>query len=373
MIIDRVEVMVVGPEEERYTWSHDLGAQYQSNTILRLFCDDGPVGVGAVWNAASFDYDRYTAESLRHLMPLLIGRDPLDRAALLHDLRPRVWPQPPGALGVIDIALWDLAARREGLPLFEFMGAERTTVPAYASTPMYTSIDEYIAVSESLVEQGFRAIKYHTWCIPEDDMALAREAAKRFPDIDLMLDAENNYELHSAVRVAEELAELGFRWFEAPLPDSDLKGYRHLTSKVAIPIVPSGNWVRDLSLFEECVASGAWSASRADVVILDGITPARDAMRISTRAGLSCELMSWGYTLASAANLHLMLSHSNCSYFEQPLPYNLFEYGMHDVIRPDAQGLVHAPTGPGLGYEVDWPAMERKTIHSLICDARGVR
>ena len=373
MAIDRAEVLVVGPETKRYTWSHDLPEQFQSNSLLRLFTDDGLEGLGAVWNAASYDYDRYTAQSLRHLLPMLIGRDPLDRESLLHDLRPRVWPCPPGGLAMIDIALWDMAARMERRPLYQLLGGARSSIRAYASTPMYATVDEYLAISESLLEQGFSAIKYHTWCIPDDDLALARAARKRFPDVDLMLDAENNYDLAGAKRVAEELADLGFRWFEAPLPDSDLKGYRHLTAASGIPIVPSGNWVRDLTLFDECVTTRAWSASRTDVVILDGITPAHEAMEIAARAGLTCELMSWGYTLNSAVNLHLMLGHGNCSYYEQPLPYDLFEYGMQEVIRTGSDGLVHAPTGDGLGLAVDWPAMESKSVLKLTCGRHGVR
>ena len=377
MQIERVEVQVVGPETRRYTWSHDLPEQFQSNTILRLFTDSGPVAMAAVWNAASYEHDHFTAESLRHLMPGLIGRDPYERGGLLYDLRPRVWPIPPGALALIDIALWDFEARAKEIPLFRLLAgdaaAARDRIPAYASTPMFESISEYLSISESLIEQGFKAIKYHTWCIPQDDLALARAARQHLPGVALMLDAENNYQLEDAMRVADELADLDFAWFEAPLPDSDLRGYRELTAASRLPIVPSGNWVRDLSLFEDCLATGAWSASRADVVILDGITPACRAMRASADAGMNCELMSWGYTLASAANLHVMLSHPNCTYYEQPLPYDLFEYGMIDVIRPDANGLIHGPNAPGLGLQVDWDAMDARTIVKLVCDRNGVR
>lgn len=373
MRIDRIEVQVVGPETRRYSWSHDLPEQFQSNTLLRIFTDDGVEGIAAVWNAASYEYDTYTAQALRHLIPILIGRDPRDRTAIRHDLRPRVFPQPPGALALIDIALWDLAARLEDVPIYKLLGGTRERIRAYASTPMFKDVGEYLSVTEELVEQGFQAVKYHTWCIPDDDLTLARAARKRFPSLDLMLDAENNYAQADALRVARELHELKFRWFEAPIPDHDLAGYRALTAASGIPIVPSGNWVRDLSLFEECLGTRAWSASRADVVILDGVTAAHEAMRLSARAGMNCELMSWGYTLASAANLHVMLANENCSYFEQPLPYDLFEYGMFDVIRTDADGFVAAPHRPGLGYRVDWKAMRQKAVFGLTCDQHGLR
>ncbi len=373
MKIERVEASLIGPETKRYTWSHDLPEQFQSLTLLRIYTDEGAEGLGAVWDAASYDYDRFTLESLRHLMPIMIGRDPMERHALLHDLRPRVWPQPPGGLGVIDIALWDFEARLNSQPLHVLLGTKRTRIPSYASTPMFKDVAEYLQVCEALLEQGFQAIKFHTWCIPEEDLALARAARKAFPEIALMLDAENNYTLDDAIRVAQELQDLDFTWFEAPLPDNEIQAYRSLTASTDIPIVPSGNWVRDLPLFQECLDTAVWSRSRADVVILDGITPAMEAMRMSARAGINCELMSWGYNLASAANLAVMLANENCTYYEQPLPYDLFEYGMHDVIRTQDDGHVNAPEGPGLGLEVDWPAMESKTIAKLVCDRSGIR
>jgi L-alanine-DL-glutamate epimerase-like enolase superfamily enzyme len=373
MRIERAELSVIGPETKRYTWSHDLPEQFQSVTILRLYTDDGVDGVAGVWNAASYDYDRFTAESLRHLLPILIGRDPRDHAALMFDLRPRVFPLPPGAMGLIDIALLDIAGKLAGQPIYKLLGGAVDRIASYASTPMYADIPAYMDKVEAFLEQGFRAVKFHTWCIAKDDLALAHEARRRFPDVTFMLDAENNYVLEDALTVAQVLNELDFEWFEAPLHDSDMDGYRRLTKSADIPIVPSGNWVQDLSLFEECLRTGAWSRSRTDITIMGGITPALAAMRASRRAGMRCELMSWGYTLAQAANLHVMLAAGNCSYFEQSLPHDLFEYGMHDVIRTDAEGMVTGPSKPGLGVAVDWEAMAARTVYSLTCDRNGVR
>jgi len=373
MKIERAEVRVVGPETKRYTWSHDLPEQFQSVTILRLFTDEGVEGVAGVWNAASYDYDRYTAECMRHLMPVVIGRDPREHEALMFDLRPRVWPLPPGAMALLDIALLDIAGKIANEPLHQMLGSVANRIPSYASTPMYEDIGAYMDKVEEFLDHGFRAVKFHTWCVPEDDLALAREARRRFSGTTFMLDAENNYKLADAFAVAQVLSDLEFEWFEAPLHDSDLEGYRSLVAGSDIPIVPSGNWVRDLSMFEECLRTGVWGRSRSDITIMGGITPALAAMRASERAGMQCELMSWGYSLAQAANLHVMLAGGNCSYFEQSLPYELFEYGSRTLIRTDADGHVTAPDGPGLGMEVDWEAMESKTILTLTCDRIGVR
>ena len=365
--IESVKVSCVGPQAERPTWSHDLPEQFMTLILVRVRSDDGLEGAGAIWNATSFDFDRYTAEAMRHLVPILIGRDPQERESILHEMRPRVFPLPGGALAAIEVALYDLEAKQAGMPLYRLLGGTRTHLPAYASPPLLADVPAYLEFVAECLESGFRAIKFHTWCDPARDLALARAVRREHPGdgIDFMLDVENNYRRDEAMRAGRELADLGFRWFEAPLPDHDLEGYRTLVRELSIPILPSGNWVQDLSFFREAIRTKTWSAARTDVTMMGGIAPARKAAALAGEAGLDCEFMAWGYDIAAAANLHLMLSVDNCSYFEQAMPYEPFEFAMIDVIRPDADGLVHAPERPGLGLRVDWEAMDAATFHTI--------
>ena len=95
--IDRVEVFAVAPRVQRFTWSHDLPEQHMTNTLVRISTDDGVEGVGGVSNYTSYDFDRYTAETMRHMIPALVGRDPLQREQIWNSLRSRVFPIEPGA------------------------------------------------------------------------------------------------------------------------------------------------------------------------------------------------------------------------------------------------------------------------------------
>ena len=92
-------------------------------------------------------------------------------------------------------------------------------------------------------------------------------------------------------------------------------------------------------------------------------------MQMAADEGMRCEIMSWGFTLVAAANLHLMLGFDNCTYYEQAVPYESYEYGMKDVIRTQPDGHVYAPQGPGLGLEIDWDAMQEATIHLIDSDS----
>ncbi len=362
MKIERVEVRVVAPQVQRYTWSHDLPEQYMTNTIVRITTDEGAEGIAGVSNYTSFEFDRYTAETFKHLAPLVIGKNPLHRESVWNAMWPRVFPLAPGAMAAIDIALWDLVGRMAGLPLYQLLGGARDRILSYASTPLLDDVPAYLRCIEERLADGFQAIKFHAWCLPEKDLALCRAARKEFPDVAFMHDAENNYDRIAALRVAEELGDLGFTWLEAPLPDFDLDGYRDLNRRVSMPVLPSGNWIQDIHSFAAAIQSGAWKTARTDCTACGGLTPARKAMALAESAGMNCEVMCWGNTLISAANLHLMLAFSNATYYEQPIPYDSYEYGMRDVIRTQPDGYVHAPQKPGLGVEIDWDAMDKATV-----------
>jgi len=369
--IEYAEVLAIAPAADRLTWAHDLPGQFMTGTILRLVSDDGCEGVGGVCTYSATGFDRAAAESLRHLLPELVGADPLAHEAIMARLRPRTLPTVPGAISAVDIALWDWLGKQVGLPIYQLLGGARPRIPAYASTPLLTDADAYVDFVSQLREQGFRAIKFHCWCVPERDLEMLRAVRKAHPDPDLvlMLDVENNYDRPAALRVARELEELGVLWFEAPLPDFDLEGYRLLRQHTSVQIVPAGNWVLDPQGIASGLASGAWDAARIDATVGGGITAARDACVLARAYGATCELQCWGYTLSQAANLHVMLGTPGCRFFEQPVPYAPFEYGMKTVVRTGPDGYVEAPLGPGLGVEIDWAAMRAAAIVHL--DSRG--
>ncbi len=373
--IERIDVTVVGPETTRYTWASDMGEQFMTNTLVRLRTRGGLEGVAAAPSYTEHAYDLSVAETLRPLLPVLIGTSPLDRESLWYRLQSLNLPTAPQALSALDVALWDLAARHAGLPLYQLLGGARSRIPSYASTPGLASPEAYVEFVDKLREEGFRAIKFHAWCEVDRDLAMARAVRAQYPDIGLtfMHDAEQRYDRAGAHRAARELEALGFAWFEAPLRDTDLEGYRELRSHVGIPILPAGNWVTELGLLYQGMRLGAWSALRVDVNVVGGITPARKVMALAEAAGMSVELQCWGYTLQQAANLHVMLAYRNCTYFEQPVPYPAFEFGMVDTIRTDAEGWVHAPSGPGLGVRVDWASMQGAALLNVEQTRGGFR
>jgi L-alanine-DL-glutamate epimerase-like enolase superfamily enzyme len=371
LIIDRAEIHVVGPETQRFAWAHDMPEQYMTNTILRLRTKGGLEGIAGGPSYTDYAFDRAVAENVRPLLPKLIGTSPLDREAIWQKLFTLTLPYLSQTHALIDVALWDLAAKAAGLPLYQMLGGARSRIPAYASTPLLASPEAYVDFVGKLKDEGFKAIKFHCWCELGRDMTMVRSVHRKYGDSGLafMLDVEQRYDRQSAMKAGRELDELGYRWFEAPLIDFDIEGYRLLRQSLRVPIIAAGNSITDLRLIDFVAASGCWSDIRIDVMQCGGLTPARKVMGLAAARGMNVELQCWGYTLSQAANLHLMLAYDNCTYFEQPAPYPPFEYGSLDVIRPDGNGDVHAPEGAGLGIRVDWPAVEKATILSFAVGA----
>ena len=132
------------------------------------------------------------------------------------------------ALSALDTACWDLAARAANLPLFRFLGGDRTRVPTYASSGLWLdySVDALEREAETFIRQGHRAMKMRVGRTdPEEDIervrvlrdALGGEAA-------LLADVNQGWDEATAIRVGRRLETHGLYWLEEPLPYDDLAG-----------------------------------------------------------------------------------------------------------------------------------------------------
>lgn len=360
--IDRIEVYAIGPEIKRYKWVWDMAEQFMTHTIVRVFTKGGLEGVAGAISFSEYGFSSAVAETLRRMVPDLLGASALNREALWYRLRRLDFPTAPQAQSLMDIVLWDLAAKAADMPLYQFLGGARSKVLSYASTPLLENKEAYIDAVAKLSEQGFKAFKFHCWCDIDRDMPMVQAVHKRFgsdASLRFMLDAEMRYSPAEALKAARVLEELNYEWFEAPFMDTDLHGYRELRRNVKVPIVPAGNWLLAPGLIEAAIQMGCWSSARIDVTVAGGFTPTRKIMAIAAANSMNVEVQCWGYMLTQAANLHLMLAYDNCTYFEQPIPFEPYEFGAIDTIRTDSEGYVHAPTGPGLGIRMDWDAVKK--------------
>jgi L-alanine-DL-glutamate epimerase-like enolase superfamily enzyme len=335
-------------------------------TIVRLHDTAGHEGVGATASYTERAPDLSVLETLGPLILAVLGRRPSLMESFAREFERLPLPTAPGARSALDIALWDLAARQCGLPLYELLGGASDRLLAYASSPFLGDVDSYLAWVSQCRDAGFRAVKLHGWGDPQRDVELLRAVHASHGDaaMGLMLDAEQRYERRSAVGVALAMQEMGCEWLEAPINDHDLGGYRELRQRVVVPILCSGNWLWRPSEVLAGIGGEAWDALRFDVTVAGGITAGRKLMGLAEAAGLPVELQSWGHTVIQVANLHLALAFGRSRYFEASVPHARYEAAVANPIQLDPDGFVKALPGPGLGVEIDWEQIAALSVAS---------
>ncbi|MFA5709020.1 mandelate racemase/muconate lactonizing enzyme family protein [Mycolicibacterium sp.] len=360
--IEKIEVLAVAPPVPKATWA-SMPDQHMLLILVKIWDADGTLGVGATQSYADSDFDRAPYEHICALAPRILGKDSIDHEARWRDLQTFVQPSTPGAVAAIDIALWDLKGKRAGMPLFKLLGGARHSVEAYASTPEFEDVSRYFDHIDAMASLGYRAVKFHAWNVPSRDLELLRSVMDRYEHsgITFMHDGENRYDRQSALRVALEMEELGYRWLEAPLIDYDIDGYRMLRDRCNLPIVPHGLWLTDLREVAYALKAAPWDAVRFDVAQVGGVTPSLKLSALAAAHGLPVEPQSWGYTFVQAPALALCAGLGQATYFESPTPFEPFEFAT-DPIRPDSNGHVHPSGAPGLGMEIDWEAIDAATI-----------
>jgi L-alanine-DL-glutamate epimerase-like enolase superfamily enzyme len=287
-------------------WTENAGQGCLTTTIVVVTDSEGTTGVGAYDGFTPGPGDLSVLESVRSLAGAVLGRDTDCQERLLQDLRVGVvFPFPIAALSLIDMALWDLAAKRRGLPLCDVLGRARDQIAAYASLPTMGAEEDYVEVVGRAQADGLQAVKVHAWGDPAKDIKLLTRLRTEYPALTLMHDAEGVYDHRAAQQVANalEVEALDYRWFEAPLPDFDLSGYRELRGRVTIPVLPAGYAMWDLRQFAEALRDSPWSAVRGSVGSL-GVSGLHKVMLLAAAFGLDSEPVSYGGSLVQAAGLH---------------------------------------------------------------------
>lgn len=367
LTIKKVEFIATGDNDAyRPRWASYLKDIFTTNTICKITTEDGFVGIGGSITYTELSFDTSLLQTAKLYAPMLMNKSALDREKIFKDLIKRPTLIPLLAISMIDIALWDLVGKYTNLPIYQLLGAYRDKILSYASTPLFDSDDEYLEYIQTCIDEGFKAIKIHPYTIYKDDVRLVDKIQEKFQNqISFMLDPDAQYSLEEAQKMALRLERYGWVWFEAPIADRDLAGYKYLVSNTKIPISCGGNTLTWLLDINNGIKAGAWTDVRADVTVSGGFTPMKKIVALAEANNMRCEIQSWGHTLTQAANLHMMLACSNCSYFEQAYPYEPFELAAKNVIRTDKDGFVRAPKAPGLGIDMDWGEVDKITLEKF--------
>ena len=309
--------------------------------------------------------------------PMLTGADPDDVVALWEAMyQEALLTGRRGvvvrALAAIDIALWDLSAKRKGVPLGVLLGGSLKPVPAYASGGYYRPDDGpwAKAVSKEIAwdrDQGFsdHKIKVGGLSVAEDAERVAAGVEALGPGGRLALDCNNAYptaaEAHRAIRAFEAASgSTGLWWVEEPLSPEDVDGHARLVDSVDTPIA-TGEIHQTRWEFRDLIQRRAADILQPDAAVLGGVT---EWMRVARAAEV------FGVPVAPHwhANLHVHLAAATpgcltVEFFALEKDIFNFEKLLSEETRLTSQdGHVAVPDRPGLGIELDEEAVRRFTI-----------
>lgn len=360
--ITDLRIRVVKPEGFVFQWREDIPPIQLTMTVFEIITDAGITGVATSWLPST---PHEIAEQADHFFrPMLLGENPLDRERIWHNTMAfSRYLIAPKAASLIDIALWDIAGKMAQLPIHQLLGSYREQVPVYVTTETQTEAADYARIAVECQQAGMHAVKLHAAAQPDKDIEAAiatREAVG--PDYTLMLDATSAYDYQDALRVGRALERLNFHWYEDPIRDDDVAGFAELCRALDIPVFMGESTARGPWTFSHYLSAGACDGLRAVGDVIGGITGLRKVGALAELHNRRLEPHSYGSTLVQAAHLHYILSVRNCEYFELPYPRGPLDFGMKTTVHIDDNGYVHAPTEPGLGYEIDWDVIDDATI-----------
>jgi L-alanine-DL-glutamate epimerase-like enolase superfamily enzyme len=294
--------------------------------------------------------------------PLLIGQDPLaierhwERMYGSMRLRGHSTGYQLEALSGVDIALWDLAGKLLGQPVYRLLGGPfRTALPAYASGVPGHTIEDRVATAQRFLAEGYTAIKASIGRgdIDTDLAGVAALAEVLRGKADLLVDAHGGYTAENALYVGRALQQMGVYWFEDPLPPEDVAGYVRLSAALDMAVA-AGETECTRWQFEERLSRGAVDVILPDICRAGGISEGR---RIATVASLHntrwAAHVSMGSSVHVAAAAHLAAASANFLIFEfssspNPIGERLLTAPLHPM-----NGLLQVPDGPGLGITFD--------------------
>lgn len=333
--------------------------------LLTIRTDEGVEGhafLGAASRPAYLD-----ARSLiDQLKPIIMGQDPLDRERLYQAMGTRLRATTLRAVGAVDVALWDIAGKIAKLPIYQLLGAARESVPAYASSPVLPSVGDYVEQALDHQAGGWTAYKIHPPAKWQVDIAVCRAVREAVGgDYTLMLDSTWSYDFPEALRVGKAIEAMGYYWYEDPLAEDDIYNYVKLRKLLGIPILATEYSPGGLTGYAPWIMLQATDYLRGDVAVKGGLTGCLKAAHLAEAFHMNFEIHHGGNSLNNVANLHLALALSNCELFEVLLPDASQKYGLVQDIAVDEHGMVHAPEGPGLGAEIDFELIKRRTVEVL--------
>lgn len=248
------------------------------------------------------------------------------------------------AIAAIDLAMWDLHAKRLGVPLAVALGGEPRSLPVYGSGGFGPAQDPRDAAERAhhYATRGCRAVKLRV-AGDAGDVPRIRAVVDALPEhVGIMADANEKCDLVSAERLAALLGEVGALWFEEPLPAGDANGFRTLARRSPVALA-AGEHHQGIEEIGPLMQARALSVVQPDLAMMGGVTECLRVAQLAEHHGL---VVSPHFL--PALFVHLAAAAPAVRWLED---FPLLEPLFAAPAEMDAEARIRPPDRPGHGLE----------------------
>ena len=341
-----------------------FGRTYERDMILVEAVSDGLSGWGEVTAGENPFYNEEWTESawliLKHYAaPRLLGRE-LESAGAAAPLTAHIRGHQM-ARGGIEVAVWDLEARRNAVPLWQHIGGgARREIPCGVSIGVQDSVDQLLEKIRTELDAGYRRIKMKIK--PGWDVDVVREVRRAFPDILLMADANSAYTLNDIDRL-RRLDEFNLMMIEQPLAHDDIIDHVKLQAELRTPICLD-ECIRSVRHAQQAIEMNACRIINIKLGRVGGFREAKRVHDVAERAGLP--VWCGGMLEAGIGRAH-NVALATLPNFTLPGDVSASKrYWKQDIIQPAVEttprGTIEVRDQPGFGYDIDLDWIRHITV-----------
>lgn len=329
--------------------------------LVRVDTDAGVSGWGEGFGHRVWPATRTALETM--VAPLCIGRDPTAIHALMNDLMRTLHGAGRSgpvlyALSAIDIALWDIAGKLAGLPLYRLLGGSaRPDLPAYASLLRYGKAAALEPRIAEALARGYRQIKIH-----ETDAGIIRAARRAAGEgVPLMVDCNCPWTVEEALAMCRTLRDLDLEWIEEPVwPPEDHAGLARVRAGGGIAVAAGEN-VASVLEFQRLFERQALTVAQPSVTKMGGVTELRKVFDVAAGFGVRVVPHSAYFGPGLLASVHVCAAQAREVWVERfYCDFDVTPFG--DAIDPRG-GRIAIPQGAGLGVDPDPAVLKRLALN----------
>ena len=332
--------------------------------IVKVVNKDGATGYGECVASENPFFNHETVDTAwlvtaKHIGPTL-AKSKIDTAAKVNEILAPI-RENRMAKAAVEAAIWDLEAKLAGEPLWRHIGGTRNEINCGVSIGLQSSTEALLEKVRCEIESGYQRIKIKIK--PGKDVQLAAAVRKEFPNITLSVDANSAYRIETDTALLKRLDDYDLLMIEQPLTPGDLLDHSKLQRAIRTPICLDESIV--------CLANARHAHELDACRIINiklgrvgGFTEAKAIQAFAQEKGMP--VWCGGMLEAGIGRAH-NIALSTLPGFTLPGDVSASaRYWEEDIIKPPVTvsptGTIKAPTGPGIGFEVNEARIEALTV-----------